>query len=260
MNVAVCTNAPEIPVTVIVLVLATALDAAVSVSAWGVPGVIVDVAGLTVTPAGNPVTAIPTPALNPFTPLTDADVDPLAPPAVTLTVPGITVSVKSAGAAAATLNANVAVWTFAPEVPVTVTVPEFAPAVAAAVSVTVSEVPGAIVPDAGLAVTPAGKPEIVTAIDALSPFTAPDVTVICCVAPPAVIATLAGVTDNVKSCCTTALELHPTTASAAHPTTSIPGASRCRLIPLPVHPCWKARIDMRMRLLRTLKWRSNHNP
>ena len=99
---------PDVPFTVIVLVPATALAAALNVSVCGVPGITVGVAGPTVTPAGTPVTAIPTPALNPFTPLTDTAVDPLAPPAVTFTVVGFTASVKSGGGTAVTLTATVA--------------------------------------------------------------------------------------------------------------------------------------------------------
>jgi hypothetical protein len=95
VNVTVCTSAPDVPVTVIVLAPATALAAAVSVIACEPPAAIVGVAGLTDTPAGSPLTAIPTPALNPLTPPTETVVDPVAPPAVTPTVVGFTVSVKS---------------------------------------------------------------------------------------------------------------------------------------------------------------------
>jgi hypothetical protein len=97
---------------------------------------------------------------------------------------------------------------------VIVTIPEFVAAVAAAASVIVCDAPGVIITDAGLAVTPAGKPEIVTVIIALSPFTAVDVTVTCCVDPPAVSATLAGAADTVKSSTTLAVEPHPPTVNA----------------------------------------------
>ena len=164
VNVAVCTSAPDVPVTVTVLEPATALAAAVSVSVCGVPGVTVGVAGFTVTPAGNPLTAIPTPALNPLTPLTDTAVDPLAPPAVTLTVVGFTASVKSGRRHRRHTHRTVALCTSVPEVPVIVTVPELVAAVAPAVSVIVCIAPGATFTDAGLAVTPAGNPAIEIAI------------------------------------------------------------------------------------------------
>jgi len=108
VNVAVCTSVPDVPFTVTVLELATALAAAVSVSVCGVPGVTVGVAGATVTPAGSPLTVIPTPELNPLIPLTETAVDPLAPPAVSATLAGATASVKSGGGTAVTLNATVA--------------------------------------------------------------------------------------------------------------------------------------------------------
>jgi hypothetical protein len=136
MNVAVWTSPPDVPVTVIVLVPAAALAAAVTVIDCEPPAAIVGVAGLADTPAGSPLTVIPTPELNPFTPLTDTKVDPPAPPAVTLTVVGFTINVKSAGGgAAATVNVNVAVCTSAPDVPVTVIVLDPAAALAAAVTV-----------------------------------------------------------------------------------------------------------------------------
>ena len=104
-----------------------------------------------------------------------------------------------------------------------VTVPELVAAVAAAVSVIVSVAPGVITTDAGFAVTPAGNPAIEIAISPLYPFTALDVTVICCVAPPAVSATLAGATDTVKSSTTAVFDPHPLTINTTqhnsqHPT------------------------------------------
>jgi hypothetical protein len=255
VNVAVCTNAPEVPVTVTVLVPATALAAAVTVSVCGVPGVTVGVAGFTVTPAGSPLTAIPTPAVNPFTPLTETAVDPPAPPAVTLTVVGFTEIVKSAGGTAVTLSATAPLCTCAPEVPVIVTVPELVAAVAAAVSVIVSVVPGAIITEAGFAVTPDGKPERVTAICALYPFTAVDVTVICWVAPPAVSATFAGATASVKSSVTTALEPHPPAVNPRQPNIRQPNPNNQRPTPAPreFHLFSKIRAEKIMRLLPVLK-------
>ena len=109
-----------------------------------------------------------------------------------------------------------------------VTVAELVVAVAAAVSVIVAIAPGAIITDAGLAVTPAGNPEIASAICVLYPFTAVDVTVICCVAPPAVSATLAGVAATVKSPTIFALEPHPPNINIMQPNITKPGAHHQR--------------------------------
>jgi hypothetical protein len=98
---------------------------------------------------------------------------------------------------------------------VIVTFAELAAALEPAVSVIACVAPGVNVADAGLAVTPAGNPEIVIAIRALYPLTAVVVTVIDCVAPPAVNARLAGAADTVKSSTVlVAFELHPTAVSA----------------------------------------------
>jgi hypothetical protein len=138
---------------------------------------------------------------------------------------------------------------------VIVTVPELVAAVAAAVSVIVSVAPGAIITDAGFAVTPAGKPEIVTAICALYPFTAVDVTVICCVAPPAVSATLAGVTASVKSCTKLAVEPHPPAVNARQPNIRQPSPNNQRPTPAPreFHLFSKICAEKIMRLLPVLK-------
>jgi hypothetical protein len=246
VNVAVCTSAPDVPVTVIVLDPAAALAAAVTVSACEPPAAIVGAAGLTDTPAGSPLTEIPTPAPNPFTPPTDTVVEPVAPPAVTPTVVGLTANVKSGGGTAVTLTATVALCTRTPDVPVIVTVLELVAAVAAAVSVITCIAPGVIITDDGLAVTPAGNPVIVTAINALYPFTAPDVSVTCCVDPPAVSATVPGVAVNVKSSSSAALEPHPPTvrtrqliASSQQPSPQLTLFSKprakvsMRLLPIP---------------------------
>jgi hypothetical protein len=95
-----------------------------------------------------------------------------------------------------------------------VAVPDPVAAPAAAVSVIVCVAPGVTFTDAGLAVTPAGNPAIVSAIGTVYPFTAVDVTVICCVDPPAVNATLAGDAVNAKSCSTLAFDPHPPTIDA----------------------------------------------
>ncbi len=230
MNVAVCVNVPLVPVTVIVLLPTAAPAAAVSVTLCGVPGVTVAVEGTAVTPAGNPLSFTLTPALNPFTPVTDTLVDAPAPPAVTFTVVGLTPSEKSC-ASAATETMNVAAWLSVPEVPVTVTVPELAAALAAAVSVIVCGVPGITLTVAGAAVTPAGKPLSATATAELNPFSAVTVTVTVCPAAPPVNATVAGAAAIEKSGTNAVFELHPTIPKV------IPSATAQRAaIRNPAHP------------------------
>jgi hypothetical protein len=202
---------------VIVLLLAAALAAAVSVTLCGVPGVIVDDAGAAVTPDGNPLSTILTPALNPLIAVTEIAVPAPAAPPVMLTVAGLTPSEKSAGAAV-TLNAKLAVCVSAPETPVTVTVLELAAALAADVSVNVPAAPVVILNDAGDAVTPAGNPDSVTVTVELNPLIAVTVTVTGCVAPPAVSAT-DGPTERLKSR-TTELPPHPTAPSTIPLSTS----------------------------------------
>ena len=136
-----------------------------------------------------------------------------------------------------------------------VTVPELVAAVAAAVSVIVSVAPGVITTDAGFAVTPAGNPAIEIAISASYPFTAVDVTVICCVAPPAVSATLAGATASVKSSSTTTSEPQPPAINATQPNIRHPSQNNRRpLAANPAfHPLPTARVEKIMRLLPVLE-------
>jgi hypothetical protein len=84
---------------------------------------------------------------------------------------GASVRVKSAVEAGDVIvKASEAVWVMEPEVAVNVTVPDCAAVPDAAVSETVAAVPGVSVSWAGWAVTPAGRPVIVTATFAANPF------------------------------------------------------------------------------------------
>jgi hypothetical protein len=120
--------------------------------------------------------------------------------------------------------------------------------------VIVAIAPGARFTEAGFAVTPAGRPEIAIAIGVVYPFTAVDVTVICCVAPPAVSATLAGVADSVKSPTNFTLDPHPTAVNARQPNARQPSANNRRPIPAkPEFHSLTARVEKIMRLLPVLK-------
>ena len=74
-----------------------------------------------------------------------------------------------------------------------------AAALAAAFRVTICGVPALTLTDAGLAVTPAGSPVIATATVELNPLIAVTLTDTCADAPPPVSATVAGVTERLKS-------------------------------------------------------------
>jgi len=196
--VAVCDNDPDVPVNVIVLELAAALAAALNVTLCGVPALTVSDAGFAVTPAGNPAIATLTAELNPLIALTETEAESPAPPLVIFTVEGLTSSEKSF-AAAVTTSVTVAVWLKDPDVPVNVIVLELAAALVAAVNVTLCGVPALTVSDDGLAVTPAGNPEIATLTPALNPLIALTETVAAPPAPPPVIFTVDGLAANEKS-------------------------------------------------------------
>jgi hypothetical protein len=88
-------SAPEVPVRVNITLPAAEFAAAVIVTFCGVPGIRVSVAGWAVTPAGSPVIATFTAPVK----LLDGTVFTLiccpAPPARSVTAPGVTVRVKS---------------------------------------------------------------------------------------------------------------------------------------------------------------------
>lgn len=88
------------------------------------------------------------------------------------------------------MRAREPVWVSEPEVPVKRTVELAAAADVAATKLIVCETPGDSVNVAGVAVTPAGSPEIATATAPEKPLAGTAVTVIDCAAPPAVRAAL----------------------------------------------------------------------
>jgi hypothetical protein len=193
-------RAPEVPVKVRVALPAAAVEAAVKVTFCAVPGIKVSIAGLAVTPAGNPLIATVTAPVKPFdgTALTLTTCP--APPATTEIAEGAADSEKSGIAAfAETVAATIAEWLRAPEVPVKVRVALPAEAVEAAVKVTFCAVPGTRVSAAGFAVTPAGSPLIATVTIPVKPFDGTAFTLTTCPAPPATTEIAEGVTDSEKS-------------------------------------------------------------
>jgi hypothetical protein len=174
-------RAPDVPVTVTVALRAAAVEAAVSVTFCAVPGTSVGVTGLAVTPAGSPVMVTATVPLKEFNAVAKTlTFEPVAPATIASEV-GDTVSEKSGGGGggAETVNATVAEWLRAPEVPVSVTVALPATVVEAAVSVTFCAVPGVNVSVAGFAVTPVGSPLAATVTIPVKPFAGTASTPIC---------------------------------------------------------------------------------
>lgn len=185
-RVAVCFNEPEVPVKVIVNVPTAAVEAAVRLSDAALPGVRVSVEGLTVTPVGRPESATATEPVNPLTAAAARLTDWPAAPAVSVRDVGLALKVKSAVVAAAeTVSATAADWLREPDFPVMVTVELPADAEDAAVNVTFCATPGVRESEAGLAVTPVGRPLTVTATVALKPLVAAASTVKLSSAPAA---------------------------------------------------------------------------
>jgi len=160
-------------VNVIADVAAVAPDAAVKTTACAVPGVKARVAGLVVTPAGSPEIETATVPLNEFIAVASTFVGVPVAPADMVSEAGERVREKSgAGGAAEIVAARLAEWVREPEVAMKVSVTLPAAAVETAVSVTLCALPGVSVSVAGLAVTPAGSPEIETATVPLNEFIA----------------------------------------------------------------------------------------
>lgn len=101
VKVVVCESKPDVPVSVIVLELAEAVGAAVSVIAWDAPGLRTKEAGFAVMPAGSPERTTATDELKPFNPVVVAEICGLSTPAVRATVAGVAVSEKSVTGAVA---------------------------------------------------------------------------------------------------------------------------------------------------------------
>jgi hypothetical protein len=164
----------------------------------------VSVAGLAVTPEGNPLSVTATGLEKPFTALAVTEIGTPVAPAVRLNDAGAAVRVKSpAGAALAMVSATLAEWLRLPDVPddvpVKVRVALPAAAVEAAVIVTFWAVPRVSVNAAGVAVTPAGSPARATATVPEKPLTALAVTLMGTPAAPAVRLKDAGDAVSVKS-------------------------------------------------------------
>jgi hypothetical protein len=165
---AVWVREPEVPVKTTLALPACAPLPAVSVMLCGVPGVSEAVAGLAVTPAGNPLSATSTVPVKPSTAVAVSCTGCPAPPMVRLRDCGLRASEKSACAGGAvTVMASEAVCVSVPEVPVKVAVAD--PGVVPAAADTLRKVvagadpgPGVSVSDEGFTVTPAGKPVIAT--------------------------------------------------------------------------------------------------
>jgi hypothetical protein len=194
---------PDIPVSVIVEFTATAFDAAVSVTLCAMPGTSVNVEGLAVTPAGNPLSETFTLPVNPLTAVAVTAIACPFAPAVNARLPGATAREKSAagggGTTAATLRTKAAVWLRLPDVPVKVMVELPAAALDEAVSVMLCAAPGVSTNVAGLAVTPVGSPLRVTFTLLVNPFNPVAVTATACPFAPAVKARLPGATAREKS-------------------------------------------------------------
>jgi hypothetical protein len=171
-KVAVWLSEPEVPVKTKLALPGWALLPAVSVTLCGVPGVRESVAGLAVTPAGNPLSATLVVPVNPLIAVAVSCTGCPVPPAVRLRAAGVTASEKSGweGGAAVTVMATDAVCVRLPDVPVNVAVDDPTAVPSGAVKVSVAAVPGVSVMVDGWAVTPAGKPAMVTGTLAENPF------------------------------------------------------------------------------------------
>ena len=172
-TLAVWVSDPEIPVRVMALLPATAVDAAVRVTFCKAPGVRVKAAGLAVTPAGSPVTVTETVPVKEFRAVAlTCTAEPVAP-AVKDSDVGATESEKSGGGGAAeTVREALAAWLSVPEIPVNVMTLLPVAAVDAAVRVMFCEMPGVSDRVAGLAVTPVGNPLMATDTFPVKEFTA----------------------------------------------------------------------------------------
>ena len=131
------------------------------------------VAGVTVTPAGNPLAATATVPLKPL--LADARTATCCPepPTATITALWVADNVKCAAVVA---RVRVAVWLSDPDVLVTEIVLEALATEPDAVSVKAWLPPATTDAIAGAAVTPAGKPESVTAVVPVKPLVPASVT------------------------------------------------------------------------------------
>ena len=169
-----------------------ALEDAAKVTVCGLPGCNVSEDGVAVTPPGKPLNAMFTTELNPLIAVTLRAIAAPVPPALMFAVDGLALNEKSGAGTTLTFRAKLAVCEREPDVPVSVTVLELADADALAVNVMLCGVPGIRLNDEGVAVTPAGRPEIATETVPLKPLLAFALTATCWLPDPAVRAMLAG--------------------------------------------------------------------
>lgn len=154
---------PEVPTNWTEAVPVVAFAAAEKLICCGVPGVRLSVAGDAVTPVGSPLIVTWTVPVNPLRAVAESVTACAEPPALSDTVVGLTVRLKSGGGGAVvTLSCRDAVWLRVPEVPTTCTVTAPTMALGAAEKLTCCGVPGVRLTIDGEAVTPEGNPPIVT--------------------------------------------------------------------------------------------------
>lgn len=192
---------------VTVELVATAVDAADSVTFCAVPSARVSVDGVAVTPAGRPVVAtamVTAKELIGFAVMPTGD--PVAPAVMDSDV-GDRVRVKSGGGEM--VSVTVAVWVSMPDVAVRVSMALPGEAAGDAARVTACGVPGMRVSMDGCAVTPLGSPVIATDTMLAKPFTGAALMLICCPAPPERRVMVVGVADKEKSASSAGLELPP---------------------------------------------------
>lgn len=191
-TVVVWVSAPDVPVTVMVLVPVVAELLAVKVRA------LVDAVGLVpkaaVTPLGRAEVDSVADPLKPFTGFTVIVLLPLVP-CLTVKLAGEAESEKSGVAGAFTVSEIEAVWVSDPEVPVMVTVAVPVVALELALSVTTLVDVAGLVPK--LALTPAGKPEADKVTLAENPFEGLTLTVLLPLLP-CVTLKLEGEAESVK--------------------------------------------------------------
>jgi hypothetical protein len=117
--------------------------------------------GCAVTPAGKPEIATCTLDENPLWAVASTETVPAVPSFVTVKVPGVTLSEKSAGAAWMESEACVlALWPL--ELAVNVTIDVVAAAEDVAANINGNATPGVIESEAGESVTPPGNPDTAT--------------------------------------------------------------------------------------------------
>jgi hypothetical protein len=179
--------------------------AAVRVTFWGVPGVSESEAGVAVTPAGKPLIALSMLPVKPLSAVAASWTGCPVPPGVRLREVGVTAREKSGDVdITTTVIGRETVCVREPDVAVKVAVAFAAAVPVGAVKEIVAAVPGVSVTVDGSAVTPAGKPAIVTCTLEEKPFTGVARREAVTGVPLAVKVTAVGVTLREKSGCAAA--------------------------------------------------------